>query len=246
MQNNNEHGLGMPADDEPRSMPLSFEDGKEAISVAAGNSRKRFGFGAMLFTGVAAIAVISLFSMRAIGRAGASEVMNTEAESLVDTFLKDQAEKTGGPSPLESLDAEAYAKMQILREELRKNPFIIAGEEMVLQIKSSNATKVASPVMMPEDSHPSRGMGWDSACAAAASAVVVQSSMVSSNPANSMAHVNGQVLRVGETLSINGSTVVFTISEITKDGIVLRAWNEDLQREAIFRVIVGGISNGTN
>ena len=74
----------------------------------------------------------------------------------------------------------------------------------------------------------------------------MQSSMVSSNPANSMAHVNGQVLRVGETLSINGSTVVFTISEITKDGIVLRAWNEDLQREAIFRVIVGGISNGTN
>ena len=94
-----------------------------------------------------------------------------------------------------------------------------------------------------EDPRPARGLGWDSMCAAAASAVHVQSAMVSSNPANSMAHVNGQVLRVGETLAINGSSVVFTIKEVTKDGIVLRAWSDELQREALFRVTVGGAGN---
>ena len=87
-----------------------------------------------------------------------------------------------------------------------------------------------------------RNSTWDALCAAAAQAVRVQSAMVSSNPANSMAHVNGQVLRVGETVAVNGSTVVFTITEITKDGILLRAWNEDLQREAVFRVAVGKVN----
>jgi hypothetical protein len=38
---------------------------------------------------------------------------------------------------------------------------------------------------------------------------------------------------------------VFTIKEVTKDGIVLRAWNEELQREALFRVTMGGVGAGT-
>jgi hypothetical protein len=45
---------------------------------------------------------------------------------------------------------------------------------------------------------------------------------------------------VGETLAISGSNIVFTIKEVAKDGIVLRAWNEELQREALFRVTMGG------
>jgi len=100
--------------------------------------------------------------------------------------------------------------------------------------------KIDMPTSSPEDGNRSRNLGWDAMCATAAAQAHVQSAMVSSNPANSMAHVNGQVLRVGETLTVNGSNIVFTIKEITKDGIVLRAWNEDLQREATFRVAVGG------
>ncbi len=237
----------MPADDEPRSMPLSFEDGKEAITVAPGAARKRFGFGAVLFAGVAVIALVSLVSMRAIGHAGAAAMANTEADAAIDDYLK-LNEGKGNANALASLGSADVAKLQILRDELRKNPFIIPGEEQVLvSAKPSNATKIPSatpaPLQLNEAPANTRGMGWDAACSAAAGAVQVQSSMVSSNPANSMAHVNGQVLRVGETLAINGSDVVFTISEVTKDGIVLRAFNEELQREAIFRVIVGG---GTN
>ena len=238
---------GLPGDDEPRTMPLSFEDGKEAITVAAGSGRKRFGFGAVLFTGVAAIALVSLFSMRAIGRAGAAEIPQSEAGALVDSFLKEREGKAEGELKTDLLDADGYMRLRIGREELQKNPFIIAGEEMVLQSTATNAVKVETNAPQFEDPRPSRGLTWDSACASAAAAVHVQSAMVSSNPMNSMAHVNGQVLRVGETLAISGSNIVFTIKEVAKDGIVLRAWNEELQREALFRVTMGsGAGMGGN
>ena len=243
-----DHQHGLPGDDEPRTMPLSFEDGKESITVAAGASRRRFGFGAVLFTGVAAIAVVSLFSMRAIGRAGAANVVESEAASLVDSFLKEREGKSDAGLKADLLDADGYMKLQIARDDLQKNPFIIPGEDaLIVRPAGPGPQKIESagapaPVAS-EDPRPARGLGWDSMCAAAASAVHVQSAMVSSNPSNSMAHVNGQVLRVGETLAINGSSVVFTIKEVTKDGIVLRAWSDELQREALFRVTVGGAGN---
>jgi len=232
---------GLPGDEE-RQMPLSFEDGKEAITVAPGSGKKKLGFGAMLFGGVALIAVVSLFSMRAIGRAGAADLPPSEAGALVDTFLKEREGRKEEALRADLLDADGYMRMQIARDELHKNPFIIPGEEMVLQVKPSvNATKVDSPSAAPaaDDPRPQRGIGWESSCAAAAGMVQVQSAMVSSNPSNSMAFVNGQVLRVGETLTINGSNIMFTIKEVAKDGILLRACNEELQREALFRVTVG-------
>jgi len=238
---NNNGPNGLPGDEE-RQMPLSFEDGKEAITVAPGSGKKKLGFGAMLFGGVAVIAVVSLFSMRAIGRAGAADLPPSEAGALVDTFLKEREGRKDEALRADLLDADGYMRMQIARDELHKNPFIIPGEEMVLQVKPSvNATKVDSPSAAPaaEDPRPQRGIGWEASCAAAAGMVQVQSAMVSSNPSNSMAFVNGQVLRVGETLTINGSNIMFTIKEVAKDGILLRAWNEELQREALFRVTVG-------
>lgn len=240
-QNNHDLSAGIPGD-EDRQMPLSFEDGKEAITVAPGSGRKRLGFGAMLFGSVAAIAVVSLFSMRAIGRAGAASPAESESEALVDKFLTEREGKSDQALGSALLDVDGSMRTRIPTEDLKKNPFILIGEEAGVAAPRSAAMKVDSPEApgepAPEMISP-RNSTWDALCAAAARAAHVQSAMVSSNPANSMAHVNGQVLRVGETLSINGSTVVFTITEITKDGILLRAWNEDLQREAVFRVAVG-------
>lgn len=239
--NSNEHTSAMPGEDE-RQMPLSFEDGKESITVAAGSSRRRFGFGTVLFTSVAVIAVVSLFSMRAIGRASASPGAGSDAETLVDKFLTEREGKSEGAFGSALLDVDGLTRNRIPAEELKKNPFILVGEEMVLQVNTAPGTamRIDMPTSSQDDGNRSRNLGWDSMCAVAAAQAHVQSAMVSSNPANSMAHVNGQVLRVGETLTVNGSNIVFTIKEITKDGIVLRAWNDDLQREATFRIAVGG------
>jgi hypothetical protein len=243
MTNNSNHDLtkAMQADDE-RQTPLSFEDGKEAITVAPGASRKRFGFGATLFGSVAVIAVVSLFSMRAIGRAGAATPANSESEALVDKFLTEREGKKDQTLASSLLDVDGSLRTRIPTEDLKKNPFILLGEQPGPDMSRSKAMKVephdGAPMPSVDNLSP-RNSTWDAICAAAAQAVRVQSAMVSSNPANSMAHVNGQVLRVGETVTVNGSTVVFTITEITKDGILLRAWNEDLQREAVFRVAVG-------
>lgn len=238
MTNQNTHinDASSGADDEPRSIPLSFEDGKEAITVAAGASRRRLGFGAMLFTGVAAIAVVSLFSMRAIGRASATTTPPSEAEALIATWLKDREGKS--ESKCDPLQPDTYNKFQIPREQLVKNPFILAGEEMVLRSASSTATKIESKTNTNDDRPIVRSASWEQNAAAAAGTIRVQSAMVSSIAANSMAHINGQVLRVGETLSIDGANMMFTVKEVTPDGVVLRTYSDELQREALFKILV--------
>jgi len=237
-QNTNINDASSMADDEPRSIPLSFEDGKEAITVAAGTSRRRLGFGAMLFTGVAAIAVVSLFSMRAIGRASASTTPPSEAEALITTWLKDREGKS--ESKCDPLQPDTYNKFQIPREQLVKNPFILAGEEMVLRSAPATATKVESKSNSNSNDERTfvRSASWEQTAAAAAGTIRVQSAMVSSIAANSMAHINGQVLRVGETLSIDGANMMFTVKEVTPDGVVLRTYSDELQREALFKILV--------
>ena len=53
-----------------------------------------------------------------------------------------------------------------------------------------------------------------------------------------MAHVNGQVLRMGDTIAVPNTTVLYEIVEIDSDGIVLRAENADLSHERLVRLLV--------
>lgn len=225
--------------DEERTMPLSFEDGGESLSVAGGGSRRRFGFGTLIFAGAAAIAVASLFSMRAIGRAGATELANSDAGMLVETFLKERANRKADESKKDGLlDADGYAQLQIARDDLQKNPFVLTGEQPRVEGIVASDGGGGAVVEPAQDPNAARIAEWEEAVAASLENVRVVSTMLSSRPDAGMANVNGAVYRTGDAVLVPKATVRLTIHKIEADGVTLRAFDASLGRERLQKVLV--------
>jgi hypothetical protein len=231
------------AEEEARQMPLSFDDGGESLSLPTATRRRRPGVGAVVFAVVAVGAAASLLSMRAIGRAGAAENASSEAGKLVETFLKERSQAKAGKddAKLDLLDTDGVTALQIAKEDLRKDPFVLAGEIGLMAGGSEAAPTGGVPTVASEpapDRTEALKLAWEYSVDEGAAGILVQSCLLSSNPANSMAHVNGQVLRMGDAIAVPNTTVIYEITEIGADGIVLRAENADLSHERLVRVLV--------
>lgn len=230
------------AEEEARQMPLSFDDGGESLSLPTATRRRRPGVGAVVFGAVAVVAAASLFSMRAIGRAGAAENAPSEAGKLVETFLKERSQaKAGKPdAKLDLLDTEGVTALQIAKEDLHKDPFVLAGEIGLVAggEQATGAGDGPGPAQPAPDRTEAMRLAWEAAVDEGAAEIQVQSCLRSSNAANSMAHVNGQVLRTGDTIAVPNTAILYEIVEIDSDGIVLRAENADLSHERLVRLLV--------
>jgi len=136
------------AEEEARQMPLSFDDGGESLSLPTATRRRRPGVGAVVFGAVAVVAAGSLFSMRAIGRAGAAENAPSEAGKLVETFLKERAQaKAGAPdAKLDILDTEGVTALQIAKEDLHKDPF---DRMLIAQAKTEPLLLLTNDAALP-------------------------------------------------------------------------------------------------
>jgi len=225
--------------EEERTIPLSFEDGAESLSVASAGSRRRFGFGTLAFAGAAAVAVASLFSMRAIGRAGASDAPTSDAGLLVESFLKEQASRKGDAAKSDALlGAENYAHLQISRDDLQKNPFVLLAEEPKIEgVEPSDATpsRTAAPVADPKAA---RVAEWEQAVVASYEQVKVQSTMLSSRADACLATINSQVYRTGDAVLVPKATVRLTVHLIEADGVTLRAFDAALGCERLQKFLV--------
>ncbi|MFM7260818.1 MAG: hypothetical protein ACKO3W_09470 [bacterium] len=230
------------ASDEDRTMPLSFEESGEALNVASGPNRRRFGFGAMLFAGIAAVAVVSLFSMRTIARSGAAELPQSDAGMLVETFLKEQGtSKAGGGLPADLLDSDAYASLRIEKDELSKDPFILAGEQAVVNnAADSGAPRMAaSPTETPEQRRTAQIEGWNAIVDAGTMELRVQSVMYSAR-GTSVASVNGKLLKVGDVLTTVKTGLDYRVDAISQGAVRFRARHAEFGVERTIEVSVKG------
>ncbi len=238
---NNAHNRNEPLDEEePRSVPLSFEDGAEALNVASGGSTKRFGFGAMVFTGAVVLAGASLYSMRAIGRAGAAEPVISEAGKLVEVFLKERDGRAADAKRQgDLLDTESYARFQISTDDLAKNPFVLIGEEPSITGATPGSSIVAtSDPERAASMAKARADSWIALVDAGAAGLRAQSVLISSKSENSLAHINGQMLRLGDSVALPDTAIIYDITEIAGDGVVFRAYNADLKCERLVKILV--------
>ena len=176
-----------PFDDEARSIPLSFEESAESITVAPGAARRRYGFGTMAFASVAVVAIVSLFSMRAIGHATASTDAPTDAGKMVDEFLlRGPVNTSVNPLAQDPLFMDAMT-VRIERDELTKDPFVFIGEELAIA-PTDPVTGVRETVA--EDPAARRALrleGWNAVVDAGAADLHAQSVLVTSRAASSIA-----------------------------------------------------------
>lgn len=224
-------------DDEERSMPLSFEESNEAITVAPGAARRRFGFGTMMFASVAVVAIVSLFSMRAIGHADASDATPTEAGALVKSYF--EANSSSGitvPADKDPLFMDPVT-VRVERDELAKDPFLFVGEDAAIAPNSTGVvTNLANE--SSESKHARLMEGWYAICDAGSAELRVQSVLVSARAESSMANVNGKVLQLGGSTTAVVTGVSYTVSAIEADGVTFRAWNPELNCERLLKVPV--------
>lgn len=227
--------------DEERSIPLSFEDSSESLSVARSAARRRFGFGSLVFASVAVVAVVSLFSMRTIGQSSAAVVEQSDAGKLVETFLKEQTttKKTDGLSA-DLLDADAYAALRIERDELTKDPFVLAGETVVtIDPVTAGETAPMAVGESPEARRAAQIEGWNAIIDAGTSEIRVQSVMFSARGA-SVASVNGKLLKVGDTLTTLKTATEYRVDAIEQGTVRFRARHDGLGVERTVSILVTG------
>ncbi|MCE2883200.1 MAG: hypothetical protein LW636_12715 [Planctomycetaceae bacterium] len=235
-----ERGTFQQLDDE-QQMPMSFTDTDAAdnLTIATGSSRRRIGFGAMLFLVFLAIAGVSLWVMRSMG-SSSGVAAPSEANKVVESFLSERAKAPSTKLPADLLNTDGYTALQVKRDELRKNPFVLAGvpapepepaRQTGIAVITPTTPEVPSAPVAPRDDRGQRAAQWSSEVEKAAATLKVGSTLIGATPAGSMVSVNGRVLRVGDRLDSTKPPMAFVVAEITTEGAGFTARSEALGAE---------------
>lgn len=213
----------------------------EGIAAAQNASvRRRISTGTLIMGGVVAIAVVSLWSMRAIDRAvAAGPSLSKENEKLVKEMLE---RGKGADLPIDTdatrllEPAEAAGEARVPLREIAKNPFVLWAPPAAPSAPSADG----GPAPAPVDTRAERIAAWEQKVDQAAGSIRVLSTMSGTGPvgATGIANVNGHMMRIGDVFGIANSDVEFSIERVERDALTVRAYNVDLRHERIVTIKV--------
>ncbi len=212
----------------------------EGMTITASATRRRFKFSTLALIGAAGASLVCLWSMRAVGRAGAA-MPPTEAGKVVESFLKERGANLGAQGPV---DISLLAAGSLLPAEmLRKNPFVLEGRAQVgvmpTDVGTPGADAPTSPRAEPRvDVRVQNLSRWQDEVDRAASTIQVDMTLVSSRAASSLVSVNGHSMRVGDEFGVDASEVVFTVHQVDTESATFRAYHEELKHERLVTVPV--------
>jgi len=240
----NAHDNAEQVDDEPRSMPLSFEDSAEALTLAPGATRRKFGFGTMMLLGVVAVGALGLFSMRYFARHGSAAETQSDAGKLVESFLKERGASDAQTAlPADLLGMDGSTQLRIERDELSKDPFFFEGASPSVApsaagsgAKSDLGTPSSQADLSPEDRRAAQREGWNAIIDMAVLELRVQSTLVASRSSASVATVNDKVMRIGDTVETSKTSVRFSLIEVLVGSARFRVRNDELGVDRIVTV----------
>lgn len=236
----NTHDNVEPVDDEPRSMPLSFEDSGEALTLAPAAARRKLGFGTMMLMGAVAVGAIGLFSMRYFARQGNAAETQSDAGKLVESFLKERGAAGSQASlPSDLLGMDGYAQLRIERDELSKDPFLLENAAPTVALsseKSERGVPTSQAELSPTDRKTAQIEAWNAIVDAAVLELRVQSTLAASRAEASVATVNGKVMRIGEAVETPMTHVRFVLIEVEVGSARFRVRDDTLAIERIVAV----------
>jgi hypothetical protein len=231
-------GDGGAAD--PGTMPLGVDsdfDATEMVEFTSVGRKPKFNSGAVLLVAVIVTALAGLYSMRTLTRATAATTSKgSEIEKSIESFLKlatggrarDEAQPTNSTASdktvLEVLSG-SYADRQVPLEKVQRNPFLLL-EDPTLP-RPVTAPKVDARAQLRRD----RQALFEQA----AGRFRVRSVMMGREP---LATVDNRVVRVGDEITAVPENVLFRVTAIETDTVVLVAEDEelDLRVEATLRL----------
>ena len=222
----------MPAEAGTSGLPVTDELAP-SLDVSFVAPRRRLGFGTLVLAATACVSALSLYTMRIVGTAGA-DAGATEAGMLVESFLKERggrSEPAGGRTDL--LDPEASARLQVPADEVARNPFVLAG---IGGDPIGEATDASMPEAEPVDPLAEAVAVWGMNAEAGIAEIRLDSAMVSSRRGQSIASINGRVMREGEIVAAPGAGMEYLLRAVEIGAVVLEARDEALATRRLFRI----------
>lgn len=220
--------------------------GADDLTLGGGEGKARRRSGVIIFAVVSAATFASIWSMRAIGRANASAMTNSESSRLVDSYLGERAKQrttpANAPSASAPLPVGDTGDLQIARERLARDPFAPPSRELVIAT-DAGSTDPSQPepevdeAVALERERELQIETWRQSVDAGAHDFVVVSVLVASDPAMSIVSMNGDVFRVGESVMFPDHGIAYEIVSVTMAGITFRAANEELGCEQMVELI---------
>ncbi|MSR42017.1 MAG: hypothetical protein EXS10_08995 [Phycisphaerales bacterium] len=211
----------------------------EGMTITASAARRRFKFSTLALVGAASASLVCLWSMRAVGRAGAATAP-TEAGKVVESFLKERAASLNPQAPV---DISLLAAGSLLPAEmLRKNPFVLDGVAQVgvvpTDIIDSGAAAAVTRAEPRVDQRVRALARWQDEVDRAASTIQVDMTLVSSRAGSNLVSVNGHSMRLGDEFGVDSSEVVFTVHQVDTESATFRAYHDELKHERLVTVPV--------
>lgn len=193
--------------------PASFEDD---------TPNSRINSGAVIIAIVILTASASVIGMRAVSKSAGAEIAkgNTEVESQIESFLdtlttseqNTSATKVSEASVMKVLSTP-YSEHQIPLEDVKKNPFITNPDDVSTDPDENNSKN-------SQTAWEQQRTDMIAQYQAAADRIVVSSIMGGSSP---LANINGKYVRIGDTLSVEPDSMLFTIKSISGGIVTLYA-----------------------
>lgn len=228
---------------EGASFPLGTgDDGLDADSafdpLAGAESVKRSNTGTVLIILVILVAAGGLFSMRTLAKVSASVQSDTEVESSIETFIATLTGSSGGKSsgtsvllrdddPSLEVLSESYTEHQVPLVNVAKNPFLLAQKSTDL------ATNPVVDTGGSDRIYEQRRRQKIKDIESAKGRLTLTSVLLGSTP---LANINGKILRVGNTITMEREDVTFTLLGVESDAVTLIT--EDVALDLSYEVTI--------
>jgi hypothetical protein len=233
---------GDPQDALPEHSPA------DDLTLGGEGNRRRRRSGVIIFGVVAIGAFASLWSMRAIGRAGAEVSGTSEAGRVVESYLSERAKLGAKPSAGSLASAPLpvgnTTELQVARERLHRDPFAPRSVVSITSTESDDETFIDPNPAEEQAARAARERetqrtAWQQAVDAGARDFVIGSVLLAADPTQSIVSLNGDVFRVGESVMFADHGIAYEIVAVRTSGVTLRAANRELECERLIEITLG-------
>jgi hypothetical protein len=228
-QDLNTSGTSLPLNadgeqDEKMAMPIGvgeLDEGPALDPLAEARNAKKLSGGSVVIIIVVLIAVGGLFFMRRLSEVTASSSIPTEIEDTINKFLNTSGSDDGTADDFNAVNTQksvlevltaAYSERQVPLKDVQRDPFVIYQPTIDLQPTEIGPNIDENAVLRRRQAERRQALN------AVAHRLELKSVLGGSTP---LANINGQIYRVGDSISVGAEGHSFTVTGISTSAVTL-------------------------
>ena len=225
---------GDPTTETDGALPIGAGDGDDTSfdPLASASDTRRSHSGAIVIGIVIVAAVAGLYSMRMLSRLTAAPGIDSSAVSTIDEFFKSGADRRIGDAggsvfsdngSVLTVLQDDFTGQQVSPDNVQRDPFVIYHARPIEP--DDPEPVVTAPTSTPEEID----LATRADIQRAGDRLTLKSVVGGSTP---LAIIDGEIVRIGDILTVSGSPYEFEITRITPSAVELEVRHADLLGQA--------------